>query len=197
MPAYYIPLAAILLTRLHVVDLARNRYAYALGVAWVAFIASAGVGLTIKDAAAESAIVRGPGGALAETPGDADVYQETLRWIDRETSPGDPIFVSPLLTSLYVLADRRDPLYQISTLPSALPTSADQHSAIARMDAANVRLAITDRRTWRGFGHTSFGRSFQQIVAAWLHREFRLATTIRANGEKGPRALDVWIRRSS
>jgi hypothetical protein len=197
MPAYYIPLAAVLLARLHVVEFARNRYAYVLGVAWVAFIAAAGVGMTIKDANAESGLVRGPGGVLAETPGDADVYQAAVRWIDRETQPGDPVFVSPLLTSLYVLADRPDPLYQISTLPTALPTSSEQREAIARMERAGVRVAITDRRTWRGFGHTSFGLSFQQLVAAWLHREFRLVTTIRANGEKGPRALDVWIRRSS
>ena len=68
---------------------------------WLAFLAIAGVGLTIKDARLDAAEVRGAGGALAETPNEAALYQGALDWIARETRPGEPIFVAPLMPSLY------------------------------------------------------------------------------------------------
>ena len=47
-----------------------------------------------------------------------------IREIEARTQPGDPIFVGPLLTGLYVVSGRENPLRQISLLPSAL--RADQ-----------------------------------------------------------------------
>ncbi len=157
MAVYYIPFAAVLLARLHLVELSRNRAGYVLGVLWIAFLVGAGAGLTLKDARAESVTVRGPGGAIAETPAEARLYQSALDAIATRTEPGEPILVAPLMTGLYPLSDRTSPLPEISLLPGALPTKADERAAIARLEQADVRLVITDNREWPGYGHTSFG----------------------------------------
>ena len=120
MAVYYAPLAAIFVARLHLTELGRP--AAALGAMWVAFLAAAGLGLSLSDAGRESEVVRGSGGSLAETPAEAQLYREALGWIDRRTEPGEPILVGPLLTGLYVLADRESPLRELSLLPSALPS---------------------------------------------------------------------------
>jgi hypothetical protein len=149
--------------------------------------------LTLKDARAESATVRGPGGALAETPREAALYSAALEWIETRTQPGDPILVAPILTGLYPLSGREDVLREISLIPSALPNATDERAVIARLEDAGVRLAITDQRTWKGYGQTSFGESFDRILAAWIHRNFKHAATLRTDGAK-PRILDVWTR---
>jgi hypothetical protein len=193
MSVYYAPLAAILLVRLHLVELARSRAAYRLGVAWVAFIAAGGAFLALREADADRVTVSGPGGSLAEAPAEAALYQRALDEIAARTRPGDPIFAAPLMTGLYVLSERESPLREISSLPSGFPAVADERAAIARMDRAGVRLVLTDSREWPGYGQTAFGDSFQREIAGWLEREFRPATTIRADGEK-PRAVTVWVR---
>jgi hypothetical protein len=195
MAVYYAPLIAIFLVRIHVVELARRPEVRVLGIAWMAFLVAAGLGLTIKDSRAETISVHGSGGSLAETPGEGALYQSAIGWIERTTKPGDPIFVSPLMTGLNVLSGRPSPLPEISMLPGALPTPQDERAAIARLDQAGVRLAVTDRRTWPGYGHTYFGGSFQRIVAGWLERNFTHAAVLRGEGVKGDRTLDIWTRR--
>ena len=194
MAVYYAPLAAILVARLHLVELGRP--AAAMGAMWVAFLAAAGLGLSLNDASRESGVVSGSGGKLAETPAEAHLYGEALRWIDRRTEPGEPILVGPLLTGLYVLADRESPLRELSLLPSALPSEQAERAAIARLEASGVNLAITDRRDWPGYGHGSFGGTFDRVLAAWIAENFDRETTLTAAGSP-PRALDVWIKRRS
>jgi hypothetical protein len=196
MAVYYVPLAAILLVRLHLVELARNRAALAIGAAWVAFVAAACVGLTLKDANAESVLVRGSNASLAETPAEARLFQAAVNEIEGATKPGDRIFVTPMMTGLYVLTGRSSPLREISMLPGALPTLEDERAAVARLDAASVRLVVTDRREWKGYGHGAFGDTFQKHVAAWLHDNFDLKRTLRGSGGD-PRTLDIWTRRIS
>ncbi|HZM19594.1 MAG TPA: glycosyltransferase family 39 protein [Gaiellaceae bacterium] len=194
MAVYYLPFAAVLLARLHLVELARSRPAYVLGVVWLAFLAGAAAGLTLKDARAESATVRGSGGSLAEAPAEAALYQSALDAISARTQPGEPILVAPLMTGLYPLSERKSPLPELSLLPGALSSRADERAAIARLEEAGVRLAITDNREWPGYGHTSFGESFDRELARWIEANFNHAATIRAPGD-ADRKLDVWLKR--
>jgi dolichyl-phosphate-mannose-protein mannosyltransferase len=191
MSVYYAPLAAILVVRLHTVELARTRTAYVVGAVWVAFLAAGGAYLALDEAGRDRVTVHGPGGSLAEAPAEAALYQRALDEIAARTEPGDKIFVTPLMTGLYVLSGHDSPLRQISSLPTALPEPADERDAIARLDAAPVNLVITDSRSWKGYGHTTFGDSFQRDVAAWVERNFERATTIQ--GAEG-RRLEVWVR---
>ncbi len=65
----------IFLVHLHLKTSRRRRPLCALGALWLGFLVAAGVGLTLKDARAESAVVRGDNGSLAETPAEAALYR--------------------------------------------------------------------------------------------------------------------------
>ena len=195
MAVYYAPFAAIFLARLHLVELARRHSAFALGVGWLAALAIAGTGLAIKDARTETVVVHGPGGALAEPPAEAAAYRSALSWIAQSSRPGQPILVAPMMTGLYVLSDRQSPLREISLLPGALPTRASELAAIARLERAHVPLVITDSRSFPQYGQTAFGKSFDQLLAAWIKGRFRPAASVDVAGAK-PRKLQLWLRRS-
>ena len=193
-PALYaVPLAAIFLARLHLVEIARSPSVVRLGALWLAFLAAAGIGLTLKDAAAESATVRGPGGALAAAPADAAPMQAALDLIGANTKAGEPILLAPQLTTLYTLSGRTDPLEQLSLLPGALPTRGDELGAIAALEQAGVRLVVTDRREFTEYGHTAFGQSFDTTLAGWIRTHFDHLATLPA-GPGGTHTLDVWIK---
>jgi hypothetical protein len=202
MAVYAAPLAAIFLARIHLDELTSRRSAALLGAGWLAFLACAGTGLTLMDARVETQTVRGAGGSIAETPVEAVLYTEALEWIARETRPGDRILLAPMLTGLYPLAERSSPLEEISLLPGALPTAAAEESAIAKLEAAKVPLVITDDREWPGYGHTSFGKSFDQKLAVWIQQNYRLATVLAApehvtfEGDRPERKVSVWLRRN-
>jgi Dolichyl-phosphate-mannose-protein mannosyltransferase len=195
MAVYYAPFATIFIARLHLVEFARRHSAFALGVVWLAALAIAGTGLAIKDARAERVVVRGPGGALAEPPAEAAAYKTALTWIASHSRPGDRILVAPMMTGLYVLADRQSPLREISLLPGALPTKASERTAVGRLERAHVPLVVTDSRSFPQYGQTAFGKSFDQLLAAWIKGHYRPAASISVAGEK-PRALQLWLRRS-
>lgn len=202
MAVYAVPLAAIFLARLHLRELAVGRAGVIIGAAWLAFLAAAGTGLALKDARIETVLVKGPGGSLAETPDEAALYTGALNWIERKTDENDRILVAPMLTGLYTLSGRSSPLPEIALIPGALPSAADEERAIERLRAARVPLVVTDDREWPGYGHSSFGGSFDRELAAWIRRNYARAAVIRApahetfDGNHPERTLSVWLRRS-
>ena len=191
-PAVYAaPLAALFLVRLHLVELPRSRSALALGVVWLAFLAAAGTGLAVRAAQAKPATVSDVRGTLHASARDAAVYREALHWIDAAAPVGKPVFLAPQLTALYALSGRTDPLPQLSLLPGALPTPAAERAAIARLSAADIKLAVTDRRSYAQYGQTFFGGSYDRLVADWIRTHYRHAATL--GGLSGP-VLDVWVK---
>jgi hypothetical protein len=197
MAIYALPLAAPFLARLHLVELAGSREARALGALWLAALAVAGTGLVLKDAHAESGTVRGPGGALRETPADAAAYQGALNWIERATKPGEPILVAPQMTWLYTISGRDNPLPEVSLLPGALAGAGRERRALVRLEGAGVRVAVIDRRTYPQYGHTSFGGSFDRGIDAWIREDFRRVATFAAGADPQAPHLEVWLRRVS
>jgi hypothetical protein len=127
-------------------------------------------------------------------PAEAEVYQGAVSWILSRSEPREPIMIGPQLTALYVLTDRRDALPHLSLLPGALPTEADERDAITRLDNARVRLILTDRQRFDHYGHTSFGGSFQRLLAAWIQERFTHAATL-GDPSAGGHVVDVWLRR--
>jgi dolichyl-phosphate-mannose-protein mannosyltransferase len=196
MAVYALPLAAVFLASLHLGRLATSRGAALLGVAWLTFLAAAGIGLTLKDARIESATVHGPGGTIAAKPEQAAVYRQALGWIERSTAPHAQILVAPQLTWLYALSERRNPLPELSLLPGALAEPGSEQAAIRRLEQARVPLILTERRTFEGYGHTYFGGSFDRDLAAWIRSHYRHAALL---GSSGPAedAVDIWLRRST
>lgn len=195
---YAAPFAAIFLARLHLQELVRpaTTAAYVLGAAWLAFLVFAGIGLTLKDAHAKSATVRGPAGALRDDPADQRVFDEALRWIDRETRPGDYILVGPQLQALYILSGRRDPLEQLSLLPGSLGGADGERAAATVLDQKRVRLVVIDERTFPEFDQSSFGTSFDRLLAAHIEARYEKVALLRGTGGH-PRVLAVWRRRTT
>jgi hypothetical protein len=191
---YAIPFATIFIARFHLVELSRYRSAAALGAGWLAFLAVAAFGLTLKDASAESATVHGVGGALAARPAEARAYQGLVTWVERNVRPGRPILVAPQLTWLYTFAERPSPLHQLSLLPGSLVGTADQQAVIDSLRRENVRVAVVDRRRYTEYGHTSFGDSFGRRVDRWIRQRFARAEVIGPVGDQG-RNIEIWVRR--
>jgi hypothetical protein len=196
MAVYALPLAAVFLVSLHLGRLATSRGAALLGVAWLTFLAAAGIGLTLKDARSESATIHGPGGSIAARPEQAAVYRQALSWIERSTTPHAQILLAPQLTWLYALSERRNPLPELSLLPGVLAEPGSEQAAIRRLEQARVPLIVTERRTFAGYGHTHFGGSFDRELAAWIRSHYRHAALL---GSSGPAedAVDIWLRRST
>jgi Dolichyl-phosphate-mannose-protein mannosyltransferase len=191
--AYAVPFAAVFLTRLHLVELGRRPGARRAGALWLAALAVAGACVTVNAARTHTVSVAGPGGTILTTAPAGRVYAEALRWIDRDTRPGDAVLLAPQLTSLYALSERTDPVPQISLLPGTLPSVSDQRDEITVLRRSGVRLAVIDRHQFPEYGHTSFGESFDRTLAAWIRRSFVHVATLTAPGPDG-RTLDVWLR---
>jgi hypothetical protein len=191
--AYVLPLAAVFVAWLHGGLLVSDRGAAAIGAGWLAALAIAAGVLVVHDARAETETVHGVHGSLTARPAEAAALQQAVDFIQRQTRPGDPVLLAPQLTALYVIADRSDPLPQLSLLPGSLATPADERAAIARM--RDVRVVVTDRTPLASYGHGAFGTTFDRELAAWVRKDFRLAKTVKGAGTGG-RVLDLWIRRS-
>lgn len=191
--AYATPFAAVLLARLHLVELGRRPGMRFAGAAWLAALAVAGAWVTADAARAHTASVSGPGGTVRASAPAGSVYARALAWIDRETRPGEPVLLAPQLTALYALSERSDPVPQISLLPGTLPTARDQRDEIRILRASGLRLAVVDRHRFTEYGHTSFGESFDRTLAAWIHTSFVHVATLTAPGLDG-RTLDVWLK---
>ena len=164
-----------------------------MGTLWIALLALASAGLMVKDARQETATVRGPHGSLAARAAEAPALQRALDAIARNTRPGEPVLLAPQMTALYVMADRPNPLPQLSLLPGALATPQDEEAAIARM--RDVRLVVTDRTPLDAYEHGPFGTTYDRRIAAWLRSDFRLLTNVRG-AAAGARTLDIWLRRT-
>jgi hypothetical protein len=191
--AYAMPFAAVLLARLHLVELGGRPGMRFAGAAWLAALALAGAWVTADAARGHAASVSGPGGTIRASAPEGPVFARALAWIDRKTRPGEPVLLAPQLTALYVLTERSDPVPQISLLPGTLPTARDQRDEIGVLRASGLRLAVIDRRRFTEYGHTRFGESFDRTLAAWIHRSFVHVATLRATGPNG-RALDIWLK---
>ena len=146
--------------------------------------------------------MHGAAGSLSEEPREAAFDEGALGWIERETKPGEPIFVAPMMTGLYALSGRTSPVEELSILPDALPSVDDERRAIDALESAGVRLVITDDRTWPGYGHTSYGMSFDKELATWIRQNYRRAAAIVApahetfEGARPERTLSIWLRRN-
>ena len=104
------------------------------------------------------------------------------------------MLLAPQLTALYTIADRSNPLPQISLLPGALATPADEQAAIERL--RDVDVAVIDTRPFGEYGHGAFGTTFDRRLGAYLRGEFRRVTTFRGSGG-GAASLELWQRSAS
>jgi hypothetical protein len=169
---YFAPLAAVFLAALHLRALAESRTIFLLGACWLAFLGATGIALAVNDARADSVVVSGPGGSLSVAAGDANAYRAALGDVVRLTTPGEPVLFAPQLSALYTLSGRTDALPNISLLPGMLDGFSGEQQAIARLDAAHVRVIVTDEHSFTEYGQGSFGTTFDQTLATWVAGHF-------------------------
>jgi hypothetical protein len=191
---YAFPLAAIVVVRLHVSLPASTRTRRA-GAAFIALAACAVAALGVRDAQRASYRVQTPHGAFRTTVAQGLPFTAALRTIERDTRPGDAVLVAPQLQALEVLSGRRSALPQLSLLPGALADAAAERQAIARLDAAGVRVAVLDRRALREYGNGAFGSTFDRVLHTWVTTHFQRVATVSGSGER-PLQLDIWERRT-
>jgi hypothetical protein len=192
--SYAMPFAAIALCWLHLEVLPAvtgQRELRTIGLAWVGLLAAISVALVVHDGNRESYAVRGPGGTLHATPAQGPAMQAAIERVLAVTKPGDPVLFAPQLTALYTLTERTNPLSEISLLPGALATPADEDAAIRRMD--DVKVAVVDRRRLTEYDQGSFGETYNQRLGAWLHNDFRRTATFHG-APAGATTVDIWER---
>jgi hypothetical protein len=192
---YAFPLAAIVLVRLHVAMPASARTRLA-GAAWIALAACTVAALGAREAHRASYAVQTPHGAFRTTAAQGRPFSAALKIIERDTKPGDAVLVAPQLQALEVLSGRRSVLRQLSLLPGALPDAAAERAAIARLDAAHVRVVVLDRRALKEYGNGAFGSTFDRVLHAWVTTRFTRVATVGGSGER-PLELDIWERHTS
>lgn len=188
---YLLPLVGVFLAWLHTHVLGER--AKLLGTLWLALLVAGSAGLALHDARAETGRVSGPNGTLGAAPEDVPALQGALDVIARETNPGDDILVAPQLSSLYVMSGRENPLAQISLLPGAFPTPADEQAAIRRL--ADVDLVLIDRTPLSVYEHGAFGTTFDRELAAWVHQHFERTASLSGSGTDAL-VIEAWRRRS-
>jgi hypothetical protein len=189
---YFAPLAAVFLVTLHARILPRTQAQVALGVGWLAFLAAVGLALAVKDAHTETVMVSGPGGSIRMAPANAHAFQGALSTVARISRRGDAVLFAPQLSALYVLADRTDPLAQISLLPGAFRSASVEQQGIERLKAARLRVVVTDTHPLTEYGHGSFGTSFDQTLVRWIEHNFVAVNTFHGRTH----TLIVWRRGS-
>lgn len=166
---YAMPFAAAFLAWLHHSAIgSRGPAVRALGLAWMLALAVTCSVLTVRDGARETATVSGPGGSLRAPVADAAALQPALEAVATRTRPGEPVLFAPQLSALYVLADRPDPVPDISLLPGALDRG--RGSATLARRVGGLRVAVIDTRARVEYGHGAFGETFQRDLARWLDR---------------------------
>jgi hypothetical protein len=189
---YTFPLAAIVLVRLHV-TLPKSTRTRLAGALWIALVACVVAALGARDAHRATYTVQTPHGAFRTTPAQGQPFSAALRIIERDTKPGDAVLVAPQLQALEVLSGRRSALPQLSLLPGALPDAAAERQAIARLDKADVRVAVLDRRALKEYGNGAFGSTFDRVLHAWVTTRFHRVATVGGSGDR-PLELDIWER---
>lgn len=186
------------LRELPALNVARPETVRALGTGWLGLVAVVCAVLLVHDARGETYTVRGVDGSMTATATDGPMLQQAVDLIQQHTRRSEPILLAPQMTSLYIMTGRRDQLRQLSLLPGALDGPADEREAIADLDAAKVRFAITDRTPLTRYEAGAFGIGYDRLVGAWLRQNFTHIRTLRGRtgSDDAPRTLDVWLRRT-
>lgn len=111
-------------------------------------------------------------GTWRTTPEIGLAFEQALRFIGKNTAPGDAVGVMPEGTSLDFFADRRNPFRDEIVLPGLLDAPCEER-AIARLRELRVPLVFIANRSTREFAQAAFGVDYDQQLMAWIERNYR------------------------
>lgn len=98
----------------------------------------------------------------------ATALQSAVTHIDTLTKPGERILAGPLDGGLYFMSDRRPALRELSLLPGLIASPAEERTAIQRLRAGRVRLAVLGARDFSDWGKPTFGVDYDAQIGAYL-----------------------------
>ena len=110
-------------------------------------------------------------GTIIAIPELGIAFDEAVRYINRETSPGDPVAVVPEGTSLNFFTDRPNPLREEITTPGYLNVEQEER-AINQLIASNTRLILVTNRATPEFGRGIFGKDYCERLMQWIDANF-------------------------
>ncbi|HXY38709.1 MAG TPA: glycosyltransferase family 39 protein [Vicinamibacteria bacterium] len=141
------------------------RWAARLGTAVMLAWAVAGGTIEAGRAAAHAVYpVATPRGTMWTGPARGTAFAAAIRFLERETRPGDPVAVLPEGTSLLFLTDRRNPLNE----EEAVNGLFNEPRAIARLEASGTRVVLLTDRPTDEYGLHAFGRDYDRRTAEWI-----------------------------
>lgn len=181
-PYYAAPLV-LLLAILH--QRLAERWPEARG-ALMGALAAVAVGLAAYALVAlypdHDAAMHTPRGTFVTDAGAAPAFQAAISQIEQRTQPGDRILALPADAGLYFMSGRTQALYDAQFLPGLLDSRADEREAIARLQRERVRLAVIGNHRFVGYGVTTFGEDYNQLLAGWLRDH---GETVASIGDRG------------
>ncbi len=149
----------------------RVRWARRLSVvALLAWTAGAGVLATQRAASRRTYRVVTSRGTMLMGPARGQAFVEAIRFLDRETRPGEPVAVLPEGTALLFLTDRRNPLKEEVATPGLL----DEDRALRQLESSRTRLILVTDRPTDEYGAAAFGRDYGRRTMEWIEGRFRV-----------------------
>jgi hypothetical protein len=110
-------------------------------------------------------------GRMITKPDMAQAVNEALRYIDRETAPGDAVAVLPEGTTITFLSGRRNPLREEIITPGYLDAEGEAR-AIRQLRDARTPLILVPNRPTREFGPNVFGRDYSQGLMQFIEANY-------------------------
>jgi hypothetical protein len=109
-------------------------------------------------------------------PSTGPALAQALAFLERETSPGDPILVLPEGTELAFLTGRRMPLRHQIFLPELMGPTEEQ-TMLRSLERSPVEYLFLVNRPMREFGAVAFGREFYRPFGDWIETHYRRVAT--------------------
>jgi len=114
--------------------------------------------------------VRTARGIFVTTARAAAALQPTVRRVDALTRSGERVFAAPLDGGLYFMTNRRPALRELSVLPGLIVSPSEERSAIARLRADKVNVAVLGARDFSDWGSPTFGSDYDARIGGFLRR---------------------------
>jgi hypothetical protein len=147
------------------------RWARRLGVlTLLAWTAGAGVVATYRVTMRRAYPIVTRRGTMLTLRSRGQAFAEAIRFLERETGPGEPVAVLPEGTALLFLTDRRNPLQEEVATPGLL----DEERALRQLESSGTRVILLTNRPTDEYGAHAFGRDYARRTMEWIASRFRV-----------------------
>jgi hypothetical protein len=115
--------------------------------------------------------IRTERGTIISIPDLGRAINDAIAFVNRETSPGEPIAVMPEGTSINFFTDRPNPLREEITTPGYLNHESEER-AIRQLEESNTRFVFVANRATSEFGAEAFGKDYCKSLMSWIEQNF-------------------------